>query len=109
MGHFDELVEHLNKKKPKKGYNGYFGKPIIHENDKLLIAEYNYYYVTVLYDPDNTMPRPLYCPYKLSIEKPCTIKRDGGQELGTVFSEVWCPSLEDVWLYLQSKWRKTIR
>lgn len=109
MGHFDELIEHLNRKKPKKGEDGYIGKPIIHENDKLLIVEYNYYYVTVLYDQGNTMPRPLYCPYKLSIEKPCVIKRDGGQELGTAFSEKWWASLEDVWLDLQSKWRKTIR
>lgn len=31
MGYFDELIDHLNKKKPKKGDDGYFGKPIIQE------------------------------------------------------------------------------
>ena len=68
MGYFNELIVHLNRKKPKHGDNGYFGKPIIHESDKLLIVEYNHYYVTVLYDPDNKMQRPLYSPYKLSVE-----------------------------------------
>lgn len=109
MGYFDELIKHLDKKKPKKGEDGYFGKPIIRENDKLLIISYNYYYVTVLYDKDNTMPRPPHHPYKLSIDRPCVIERGGRQELGTAFSETWCASLEDVWLDLQNRWKKTIR
>lgn len=109
MGYFDELIEHLNRKKPKKDYNGYFGKPIIKERDKLLlVVEYNYYYVTVLYDPLYKMPRPPYHPYKLSIEKPCVINHYGGQELGTAFYEHWCRDLDDVWQDLQNKWRKTL-
>ena len=108
IGYFDELIEHLNRKKPKKGNDGYFGKPIIHESDKLLIVEYNYYYVTVLYDPEYKMQRPLYSHYKLSIEKPCVITRGGTQDFGTAFSDSWWATLEDVWLELQSKWSKTI-
>ena len=50
MGNFDELIVHLNRKKPKKGENGYFGKPIIHEDGKFLSVNYNYYYITVFYD-----------------------------------------------------------
>ena len=109
MGYFDELIKHLNRKKPKMGDGGYLGKPIIHEKDKLLIVEYNYYYITVLYDPDNIIPRPLHCPYKLSVEKPCVITIGARQDLGTSFYESWWSSLEDVWLDLQNKWRKTIK
>ena len=109
IGYFDELIKHLNRKKAKYGDDGYFGKPIIHESDKLLVVEYNHYYVTVLYDPDNKMQRPLYSPYKLSVEKPCVITRGGSQDLGTSFSESWWSTLEDVWLELQSKWSKTIK
>ena len=109
MGYFDELIVHLNRKKPKKGNNGYFGKPIIRQSDKLLIVEYNHYYVTVLYDPDNKMQRPLYSPYKLSIDKPCVITRGGSQDLGTAFYEEWWSSQEDVWEVLQQKWKRTIK
>lgn len=109
IGYFDELIIHLNRKKPKQGDNGYFGKPIIQESDKLLIIEYNYYYVTVLYDPDNKMQRPLYSPYKLSVDKPCVITQNGAQYFGTSFSESWWATLEDVWLELQSKWNKTLK
>lgn len=108
MGYFDELIEHLNRKKPKKGYDGYFGKPIIREQDKLLVVEYNYYYVTILYDPSYTMPRPPYHPYKLSIERPCVIDQHGRQELGTAFYKRWLHDLDDVWSDLQNKWRKTL-
>ena len=45
---------------------------------------------------------------KLSIEKPCVMTRGGSQDLGTAFSDSWWATLEDVWLELQSKWRKTI-
>lgn len=108
MGHFDELIVHLNRKKPKKGDDGYFGKPIITERDNLLMVEYNYYYVTVFYDYEHIKQIPLYSPYKLQIEKPCVITRGGTQDLGTAFSESWWATLEDVWLELQSKWQKTI-
>lgn len=50
MGYFDQLIVHLNRKKPKHGKNGYFGKPIIHEDGKFLSVNYNYYYITVFYD-----------------------------------------------------------
>lgn len=108
MGYFDELIVHLNRKKPKQGNDGYFGKPIIQENDHLLIIEYNHYYATVLYDLDGKMRRPMYCYYRLYIEKPCVITQNGAQYLGTSFSEAWWSTLEDVWLALQSKWSKTI-
>lgn len=103
MGYFNELIIHLNRKKLKKGDNGYFGKPIIQESDKLLIIKYNHYYVTVLYDPDNIIERPRYSLYKLSVKKPCVITREGSQDLETAFSESWWETLEDVWLELQSK------
>lgn len=108
IGYFDELIKHIERKKAKKGNDGYFGKPIIQELDKLLVIKYNYYYVTVLYDPEYTMQRPLYSPYRLSVEKPCVITRGGSQDLGTAFSDSWLATLEDVWLELQSKWSKTI-
>ena len=109
MGNFDELIIHLNRKKPKKGDNGYFGKPIIQEKDNMLFIDYNHYYVTVYFDPLHKTPyQPRYCDYKLSIEKPCVISRGGGQDIGTAFSESWWSTLEDVWLELQSKWGKTI-
>lgn len=103
--HFAELIGHLQRKKPKKGENGYFGIPQIEiYKDNLLIIDYNYYHVTVLYDPDNKMPRPMYSPYRLYIEKPCVIH----QQLGTAFCESWWATQKDVWLELQSKWAKTI-
>ena len=104
MGYFDELIVHLNRKKPKKGDDGYFGKPIITESDKLLTVEYNHYYVTVLYDPNNTSLRPKYCPYKLSIEKPCVIRHF----LATERYADWFATLDDVWVVLQNRWRRTI-
>lgn len=108
MGYFDEIIEHLNRKKPKKGDDGYFGKPIIKESDNILYVKYNYYYVTIVYDAYNKMQRPLYCKYQLDVEYPCVITRGGSQELGTAFSTSWWSSQEDVWLTLQSKWRKTL-
>jgi hypothetical protein len=107
-GYFDDLIDHLNRKKLKKG-NGGISKPVITENDNILVIEYNYYYVTVIYDAENKMQRPLYSPYKLSIEKPCVITRGGSQDFGTAFSESWWATLDDVWLELQSKWKQTIR
>lgn len=109
MGNFDYIIERLNRKKEKKGENGYFGKPVVvEENELLLTIDYNYYHVAIEYDPDNKKARPLYCPYRLWIEKPCVITRGGSQDLGTAFSESWWPTLEDVWLELQNKWKKTI-
>lgn len=104
MGYFDSLIKHLNRKKPKKGNDGYFGKPIINEDDNWLIIEYNHYYVTVFYDIENKEQRPLFSPYRLSIEKPCEIQ----QTYGITFSDSWWATLEDVWLELQSKWKRTI-
>lgn len=109
MGNFDELIVHLKRKKPKKGDNNYFGKPIIQEKDNMLFIDYNYYHVTVYFDPLHKTPyQPMYCDYKLSIEKPCVISRGGSQDIGTAISESWWSTLEDVWLELQSKWGKTI-
>lgn len=109
MGNFDELIVHLNRKKPKHGENGYFGKPIIHEDGNFLAVDYNYYYVTVFYDEDCKMARPLYSPYKLTIDKPCVITIGARQEFGRVYTESWRATLEDVWLELQSKWSRTIK
>lgn len=55
------------------------------------------------------MARPLYYPYRLSVEKPCVITREGSQDLGTSYSESWLASLDDVWKELQRKWSRTIK
>ena len=109
MGNFDYLIEHLKRKKEKKGNNGYFGKPIIEESELMLIVEYNHYHVAIEYDPECKKARPLYCPYRLWIEKPCVITRGGSQDLGTAFYEEWWSSQEDVWEVLQQKWKRTIK
>lgn len=109
---FENLIKHLERKKPKKGCpNGkdhFVSKPIYRyeKNDNLhsLWIDYNYYYVYITYDEDK-----VWNPYKLSIDKPCVIERCGGQELGTAFYEsVWSDE-ESVWIDLQQKWKKTIK
>lgn len=108
MMDFTYLETKLNKKKKKKGKDNYFGKPIVERHGNMLCIWYNYYYATILYDEDYTMPRPLYRPYRLDVEKPCAIQQNGAQYLGTAFTTEWLADQEEVWNRLQRVWSKTI-
>jgi hypothetical protein len=103
---FNYIIEHLERKKPKKGRGPFnketaISKPLyeISEDGIVLCISYNYYWVNIIYDKSNWLN-----PYCLDIEKPCVID----QQVTTKFNRSHWHTLEDVWLDLQQKWKKTL-